>query len=198
MKIFLSENIVNIIFGITTAISSAIALHYRRLEHRQHVEKVVDEGHQAGLFLSREAMIKYLLQMYDEAEEGDVIWAQCVRCTDFTPAVRKQILKAAGKGVNFKMIINKYSPSLMEFQALFEPLRSAAIVAGIDNAISMQGLAGKKLVIAFPGVESYTAVIVRDTYFIKIMRTWFDGRFKRLVKQRGSNQNSLDNIDKII
>ena len=34
----------------------------RRLEHRQQVEKVVDEGRRAGLFLSREAMIKYLLQ----------------------------------------------------------------------------------------------------------------------------------------
>ena len=62
MKNFLSENIVNIIFGITTVISSAIALHYRRLEHRQQVEKVVDEGRRAGLFLSREAMIEYLLE----------------------------------------------------------------------------------------------------------------------------------------
>lgn len=198
MKNFLSENIVNIFFGTTTVISSAIALHYRRLEHRQQVEKVVDEGRRAGLFLSREAMIKYLLQMYDEAEDGDVIWAQCVRCTDFTPAVRKQILKAAGKGVNFKMIINKYSPSLMDFQALFDPLRSADIVAGIDNAISLQGLSDKEVVIAFPGVESYTAVLVRDTYFINIIRAWFDGRFKRLVKQRGFKQNSLDNSNKIV
>ena len=135
--------------------------------------------------------------MYDKAEEGDVIWAQCVRCTDFTPAVRKQILKAAGKGVNFKMIINKYSPSLTDFQALFEPLRTADIVAGSDNAISLQGLSDKEVVIAFPSVESYTAVLVRDAYFINIIRTWFDERFKRLVKRRGFNQNLLDNSTKI-
>ena len=198
MKSFLNENIVNIIFGMTTVVSSVIALHYRRLEHRQKVEKVVDEGRRAGLFLSRQAMIKYLLQMYDEAEEGDVIWAQCVRCADFTTAVRKKILKAAGQGVNFKMIINKYSPGLTDFRALFEPILSADIVAGADNAISLQGLADKEIVIAFPGVESYTAVLVRDTYFVNIIQNWFDGRFKRLTKQRGYDRDSLDNTDKII
>jgi hypothetical protein len=86
----------------------------------------------------------------------------------------------------------------MDFQALFDPLRSADIVAGIDNAISLQGLSDKEVVIAFPGVESYTAVLVRDTYFINIIRAWFDGRFKRLVKQRGFKQNSLDNSNKIV
>ena len=86
------------------------------------------------------------------------------------------------------MIINEYSPSLMDFQALFEPLRSAEIAAGKDNGISLQGLSGKEVVIAFPGIESYTAVLVRDTYFINIIRTWFDSRLKTLMAQRGFNQ----------
>lgn len=193
MKEFLSENIVNIIFGTTTVISSAIAIHYKRLEHRQQVEKVLDEGRQAGLFLSRAAMIKYLLEMYDEAESGDVIWAQCVRCTDFSPTVRKQILKAAGKGVHFKMIINNYSPSLDDFQALFQPLHSAELIAGTDNAISLQGLSDKEIVIAFPGMESYTAVLIRNTYFVTIIRAWFDGRFK---KQKGRGELRKDLLDK--
>ena len=177
MKNFLSENIVNIIFGITTVISSAIALHYRRLEHRQQVEKVVDEGRRAGLFLSREAMIKYLLQMYDKAEEGDVIWAQCVRCTDFTPAVRKKILKAAGKGVRFRMLINQHSPAVEEFHTLFDPIEGAEVVEAPDNAISLQGLSDREVVIAFPGVESYTATLIRSTHFVRIIKVWFDGRF---------------------
>jgi hypothetical protein len=177
MKNFLSENIVNIFFGTTTVISSAIALHYRRLEHRQQVEKVVDEGRRAGLFLSREAMIKYLLQMYDEAEAGDVIWAQCVRCTDFTPAVRKQILKAAGKGVRFRMLINQYSPAAEEFHALFDPIEGAEVIEAPDNAISLQGLSDREVVIAFPGVESYTATLIRSVYFVRIIKAWFDGRF---------------------
>ena len=185
MKNFLSENIVNIIFGTTTVISSAIALHYRRLEHRQQVEKVVDEGRRAGLFLSREAMINYLLKMYDEAEKGDVIWAQCVRCADFTPAVRKKILTAAGKGVRFRMLINQHSPAAEEFHTLFDPIEGAEVVEAPDNVISLQGLSDREVVIAFPGVESYTAVMVRDTYFINIIRSWFDSRFKRLEKQLG-------------
>ena len=197
MKNFLSENIVNIIFGITTLISSAIAIHYKRLEHRQRVERVLDEGRHAGLFLSREAMIKYLLRMYDKAEDGDVIWAQCVRCTDFTPTVRKQILKAAGKGVRFRMIINKYSPSLTDFKALFEPLHSAELLAGLDNAISLQGLSGKEVVIAFPGMESYTAVLIKNSYFVNIIRSWFDSRFKKQWKRKEIEKDLLDNAGKI-
>lgn len=177
MKNFLNDNIVNIIFGITTAISSAIALYYRRLEHRQQVEKVLDEGRGAGLFLSREAMIKYLLHMYDKAEEGDVIWAQCVRCTDFTPAVRKQILRAAGKGVRFRMLINQHSPAGEEFHALFDPIENAEVVEAPDTAISLQGLSDQEVVIAFPGIESYTATLIRNKHFTRIIMDWFDDRF---------------------
>ena len=128
-------------------------------------------------------MIKHLLTMYDEAEEGDVIWAQCVRCTNFTPKVRSQILKAAGRGVRFRMMINKYSPSLDEFRALFEPIHNAELVEGEDNAISLQGLSEREVVIAFPGVDSYTAVLVRDRYFVQCIQTWFDERFQRLTGQ---------------
>ena len=140
---------------------------------------MVDEGRRAGLFLSREAMIKYLLKMYDEAEEGDVIWAQCVRCTDFTPAVRKKILKAAGKGVRFRMLINQHSPAVEEFHTLFDPIEGADVVEAPDNAISLQGLSDREVVMAFPGVESYTAVLVRGRYFSALMRRWFTDRFQK-------------------
>ena len=84
-----TDNIVNIIFGISALVSSVLALHYKRLEHRREVEEIIDEGRKAGLLLSRTGMIRHLLRMYDQAKSGDVIWAQCVRCTDFTPEVRK-------------------------------------------------------------------------------------------------------------
>jgi hypothetical protein len=159
MGSFIVNNIVSIIFGITTLLTSMLALHYKRLEHRQTVEQVLNEGRKVGLFLSREAMIKYLLEMYDQAQAGDVIWAQCVRCTDFTPEVRKKILEAAGRGVRFQMVINQHSPAAEEFRALFAPIASAEVIESPDNAISMQGLSNREVVIAFPGMESYTAVL---------------------------------------
>jgi hypothetical protein len=134
--------------------------------------------------------------MYDEAERGDVIWAQCVRCTDFTPAVRKQILKAAGQGVCFRMIINQYSPSLKEFQTLFEPLHRARLVEGADNALSLQGLSDREVVIAFPGVESYTAVLIRDRTFTQIVKAWFDARFDALAAGKGKQSLLLDKSGK--
>ena len=142
------------------------------------MENLVENGRHAGLFLSREAMISYLLEMYDRAENGDLIWAQCIRCTDFTTEVRKKILDAAGKGVRFRMLINAHSPAADDFRTLFDPIESAEILESTDNAISMQGLSDKEVVIAFPGVESYTAVLIRDKYFTRIMRTWFSDRFE--------------------
>ena len=56
MGSFLTDNIVNIVFGTTTLLSSALALHYKRLEHRRKVEEIIGDGRKAGLFLSREAM----------------------------------------------------------------------------------------------------------------------------------------------
>ncbi len=183
MGSFILENIITIFFGLTTLLTSAIALHYARLEHRQQVERVIDSGRRAALFLSREAMVKHLLAMYDEAEAGDEIWAQCVRCSNFRPDVRSQILKAAGKGVQFKMIINRYSPALNEFRALFAPLENAVLVEGQDNAMSIQGLSEREVVLSFPGVDSYTAVLIRDEYFVKIVKGWFDARFEQLQEQ---------------
>jgi hypothetical protein len=138
------------------------------------VEEVIDGGRKAKLFLSREAMIKYLLEMYDQAKAGDIIWAQCVRCTDFTPEVRTKILEAAGRGVRFQMVINQHSPAVADFRAMFDPIEGAEVIEAPDNAISLQGLSDREVVIAFPGMESYTAVLVRDKYFVGILKSWFD------------------------
>jgi hypothetical protein len=186
MGAFLSQNIISIFFGITTVITSVIALRYKRLEHKQHVERILDEGRKVGLFLSREAMIKYLLEMYDQAKAGDTIWAQCVRCTDFTPDVRKKILEAAGRGVRFRMVINQHSPAAEEFRALFAPIEGAEVIEAPDNAISIQGLSDREVVIAFPGMESYTAVLVRDRYFVSFIQLWFRTHYGHFKVQKDS------------
>lgn len=145
-----------------------------RLEHRREVEEVIDGSRKVRLFLSREAMIKYLLEMYDHAEAGDIIWAQCVRCNDFTPKVRKKILEAAGRGVFFQMAANSHSPAVKEFRRLFDPIVEAQIIELPDIVISMQGLSDREVVIAFPGIDSYTAVLIRDKDFTKLMNRWFN------------------------
>ena len=186
MGAFLTENIITIIFGITTFVTAMIALHYQRLEHKLEVDKVIESGRRAGLFLSREAMMTYLLEMYDKAQEGDVIWAQCVRCADFSPEVHKKILKAAGKNVAFRMMINKNTPSLSGFQSLFSPVHNAEVVESEDNVISMQGLSEREVVIALPDIESYTAVLIREEKFVKILKVWFDTRFNKISRQSNS------------
>ncbi len=101
MGSYITNNAVHIIFGLTTLVTSALALHYRRQEHRRVVEEAIDDGCKGGLFHSREAMIRYRLSMYARAGPDDFIWAQCVRCTNLTTKVRAKILEAAGRGRAF-------------------------------------------------------------------------------------------------
>jgi hypothetical protein len=85
-----------------------------------------------------------------------------------------KILESAGRGVCFQMVINQHSPSAEEFRGLFDSIEGAEIIEAPNNATSMQGLSDREVVIAFPGVESYTAVVMRDTLFVDIIRSWFD------------------------
>ena len=137
-------------------------------------------------------MIKYLLEMYDKADVNDVIWAQCVRCTDFTPKVRQKILEAAGRSVRFQMVINQHSPAVEEFRTLFDPIEGAEVIEAPDNAISMQGLSDREVVIAFPSMDSYKSVLIRDKDFVRTVKAWFDNRFDTL--ERGWKEKEYTRI----
>ena len=58
------------------------------------------------------------------------------------------------------------------------------MVAAPDNRLSLQGLSDKEIVIALPGMEGYTAVVIRDTAFVKVVRTWFKGRVASYTRKR--------------
>ena len=72
------------------------------------------------------------------------------------------------------MVVNQHSPATEEFSALFDPIEGAEDIKAPDNAISMQGLSDHELVIAVPGVEPYSAMLIRDKYFVGIVKSWFD------------------------
>ena len=178
------ETIVTIIFGVITVIMSGIALR----STRRKVDGIVDEGRRVVIFLYRESMLKYLLTMYDRAKKGDTIWGQCVGCSNYSSIVRSKILEAAGKGVGYKMIANDFAPALDEFRALYEPINNAQLAYGTDNSLRIQGLSLQEVVIAFPGVDSYTAVLFKDPIFIKIMKMGLSTRFA-LIKMACSTES---------
>lgn len=78
------------------------------------------------------------------------------------------------------MVINRHSPVVKEFRALFEPIEGAEIFEAPDNAISMQGMSDREVVIAFLGVETFTAALMRDESSVKLIRVIFEGRSAQL------------------
>jgi hypothetical protein len=66
-----------------------------------------------------------------------------------------------------------------EFSVLLDPIAWAEVIEASDNAISLQSLSDREVMIALPGVESYTAVLIRGQDFVVIISDWFHGRIYR-------------------
>lgn len=192
MKAWLLEYGVQIFFGFTTLVLGIITIRQKVKENRVKVEQVVGKERKASLFLTRDPLVLALANMYKIAEPGDTIWGQCVGCDDYTPAVRDAVLKAAGSGVSFKIIVNKYAPTLAEFRKIFDPVASAELVEGTDNAIRVQGLSSKVVVISIPEMIAYTGIQVSDPYVVGIIKSWFDQRFESLRATEPSNASPGD------
>ena len=114
-----------------------------------------------------------------------------MRCVDFTPKVRTKILEAAGRGVGFQMVVHKYSPAVDDFRALFEPIENAEVIEVPGIALSLQGLSNREVVIAFPSMDSYTSVLIRDQDFVRVVKAWFDIQFEALERDGSKKEYPL-------
>lgn len=180
MSAFLANNIIEIILAFFSIMSTTQAIRYRRIAHQQTTEDIVNANKKVKLFLSREAMLTELKGMYDRAEEGDVIWAQCIRCTSFFTDVQTKILEAVGKGVGFQMVIYNHARAKEEFLALFAPFSRPDIRLSADIDFSLQGLSEQEVVITFPESQGYTAICIHHQPFVRLLRHWFLNRFEQM------------------
>lgn len=175
---FLTDNAVSIIFGLLTAFFSAITLRYKIREHKHRVEGIVDESKSVSLYLTREAMLQGLRSMYEASKSGDVLWGQCVGCGAYPPDVTEQVVKAASRGVIFRFIVSSSAVNKEDLKNFFGQLRAAEIRERADNRIRIQGLSNKEVVIAFRGIDYYTAIHVRDSNFVEFVRAYFEQRWE--------------------
>jgi hypothetical protein len=190
MPDIVQRNIVQVIFGLVAFTMSCIAIYYARKNFLVRQQGVIDDAQRSvRIYLSREAMISALYAMYDNAEAGDVIWAQAVSMRNYPGNVREKILTAAGKNVTFKMILNNRSPAFNEFKTLFDPVKQAQVVETGDSQIRVQGLSTKEVIVAFPTMTAYTAIRFTDKAFVAIIKNWFDLRFDQLSKPRATAQS---------
>lgn len=179
------QAVITVVVSILGLVVAWVSLRYRRREHRLQVEKVTGEDPKVVLFLSRDSMIKHLLSMYDRALEGDTIWGQTVGGGDYTSGVHEKVLKAAARGARLKIILNASSPAFADLSSFFATIVTAETAKGENNAIRIQGLSEREVVLAYTGMTSYTAVLIRDLDTVKIFKSWFDDRFTALKQSTG-------------
>lgn len=173
--------VVNIFLGLAALGMSGVALYYKRLEHRKSAEEIIDGNSKIALFISRQSMLKHLLDMYKRASSPDEIWGQSVSGRDYSKNVRDTLLDAASRGVSFRIIVSGEKSTSEGLVGLFKPLKSAQLALGGDNNLRIQGLSEKECVIALPNANVYVAVLFRDEVVVKIFKSWFDERFNKLI-----------------
>lgn len=177
---FLADHGVEIVLGLATLALGYSTLRLSRRQHDREVDEVLGKERKASIYLSRPAMARALLDQYKRARDGDVIWGQCVGCDEYTPEVGALIVEAAAKGVNHRLIANAHAPTARDFQELFAPLRTAQVAMATDNKIRVQGISSDEVIISIPELTQYTAISIRDTELVGIIREWFDRRFASL------------------
>jgi hypothetical protein len=178
---FLAANALQIVFGIVSAVTSVLAIHYaRRSYHLSRQLRLSNTGRSVEIFLDRESMISALLAQYDSCRDGEEIWAQGVGMANYPGDVSKTILAAAGRGIGFRIIVNANSPAYDEFVRLFEPIKKADMRRSASSNLRVQGMSDREVIVAFPTLTTYTAVRFTDKNFVAVVKNWFDERFNNL------------------
>lgn len=162
---------------ITTPFS--ISTDMRLNKDVKQIKRIEDLGKKVILFLNRDSMIEYFVEMYSKAMRGDVLWAQGVGHTAYPKNLKEHLLRMANRGVEFEVIINAHSTTADQFKDLLRSISTARFVERTDNVTRVQGLSDKEVLIGLPTTESYAAVVIRDTPLVTILRNWFNNRFKR-------------------
>lgn len=176
--LFTGANILTVIFGIISFLTSIAAVHYaRRTYHLERKSVSKNSDRSVVVFWSREDMIDSLLEQYKRAGDGDDIWAQTVGLQNFPGQVHDRIMTAASRGVTFRYLVTLDHPALPEFLALFKNIASASVAGLRDNRLRLQGLSRREVVIAFPTLTTYTAIKFTDAVFVGLVRDWFDRRW---------------------
>ena len=171
------DTVINALLLITTIVSTFFAIYYKRKDFQKGIEQTIDISSNITIFTSRDAMVKYLHEMYDKAlDSNDVIWGQSISGRNYGDAHGK-IVSAASRGVKFRMIFNENAKAINNIAPVFLSINSAEVLYLKDNTIRMQGLSDKEVVFAVSSKTGYNAIAIRDNNIVKAVHLWFDDRF---------------------
>ena len=187
------ENLITILSLLITIILGYYTLKYKKQEiesknelrdYKKTIDTIgiVQENRSILWFSIRDSMLDYIISQYDSAKKGDLIWGQCVSCSSYKQALDERIYKATQEGVNFKIIFNINAPSINQIRSKFEVFKNAKFKFADDNKIRIHGLSEKEVVISVRGMYDYSGICIKDVYFIKIIKDWFDSRWDNLAQ----------------
>ncbi len=172
------DTILAIIFGILTIMLSIIAIRLQVKQYKKDTEELVRIGNFFEIYTTRESLKNALQQMYYDAEKGDVIWGQCVGCSNYFDNLYELLLKKSIEGVKFRVIVNSSNGN--ELIKLFSNIATAETRQSNNVKIRLHGLSSKQLIFSFKSISGMAAIKVFDEELINIVRNDFEVRWDKL------------------
>lgn len=172
------DTILAIIFGISTVVLSIIAIRLQKKQFNKDIEELIKVGNFFEIYTSRESLKNALQQMYYDAKENDIIWGQCIGCSNYFDNLYELLLKKSMEGVRFKVIINSNSDN--ELEELFSKLTTAETKKSNNVKIRLHGLSNKQLIFSFKSINGMAAIKIYDENLITIVRNDFEARWSKL------------------
>lgn len=172
------DTILAIIFGISTIVLSVIALKLQIKQYKKDTEDLISVGKFFEIYTTRESLKNALQQMYYDAEKEDVIWGQCIGCSNYFENLYELLLKKSIEGVKFKVIVNSKSDN--DLVELFSNISTAETKLCDNVKIRLHGLSNKQLIFSFKSVSGMAAIKVFDENLINIIKQDFERRWNEL------------------
>lgn len=172
------DTILAIIFGVSTFILSIVAIRLQVKQYKLDTERLLSVGGFFEIYTTRESLKDALRKMYYTATKDDVIWGQCVGCSNYFENLYELLLKKSMEGVKFKVIINSNSDS--ELLELFSNINTAETKLSNNVKIRLHGLSNKQLIFSFKSISGMAAIKVFDNNLIDIIRNDFETRWIEL------------------
>ena len=172
------DTILAIIFGVSTIMLSIIAIRLQIKQYNKDIESLIRIGNFFEIYTTRESLKNALQQMYYDAEKNDIIWGQCVGCSNYFDNLYELLLKKSVEGVRFKVIVNSNSDN--ELVELFSKIVTAETKKSSDVKIRLHGLSSKQLICSFKSINGMAAIKIYDENLINIVRNDFETRWNEL------------------
>lgn len=168
------DTILAIVFGLATIFLSVVAIRLQIKTYKKDVEAINKYQGFFAVYTSRDSLKAGIKALYTDAVNHDIIWGQCIGCSNYFENLHEMIFKKSIEGVSFQVIINANSPNKEQMIQLFSLIQTAKTKTSNNVKIRLHGLSNKQVIISFSSLTGMVALHFYSQTIVEIIKSYFD------------------------